>query len=54
MLNEYDDIDKTKEKLYTTDYRLKNVFTSVYKDGEREEIRVFDGSNNEVAKFLAE
>ncbi len=54
MVNEYDDADKTKETLYTSDYQLKNVFTSVYKDGEREEIKVFDASNNEVAKFLAE
>lgn len=54
MVNEYDDAEKTKELLYTSDYKLKNIYTSDYNDGERSEIKVFDKSNNELETFLTE
>lgn len=54
MFNEYKDIDKVKETVYSSDYKLKNSYTSVYKDGERKAIKVFDDKNEEVEEYLAE
>ena len=54
MVNEYEDIDKTKETVYSSDYKLKNSYTSQYKDGKRTAIKVYDDKNNEVKEYLTE
>ena len=48
VFSEYSDGLKTKETIYTTDYKLKNIYTSSYKNGEREDIKVYDENNNEI------
>lgn len=54
MVNEYEDIDKTKETVYSSDYKLKNSYTSQYKDGKRTAIKVYDDKNNEVKEYLTD
>jgi len=54
MVNEYKDVDKVKETIYSSDYKLQNSYASVYKDGERKAIKVFDDKNNETGEYLAE
>lgn len=40
IVNQYLDNEKTKETVYTTDYRLKNTYTSEYKDGKLVDIKL--------------
>lgn len=40
IVNQYSDNEKTKENVYTTDYRLKNTYTSEYKDGKLVDIKL--------------
>ena len=54
VYTEYDNGMKTKESIYTSDLKLKNSYTSEYKDGEREDITVWDDKNKEVEKLLPE
>lgn len=53
VFSEYKDGVKTKETVYTSDYKVKNVYQPEYKDGERTEIKVFDNENKEIEKLLA-
>lgn len=53
ILNEYINDEKSKETVYTTDYRLKNTFFADYKNGKRANIRVLDSNNNQINEFLA-
>ncbi len=54
IMSEYVDGLKTKETVYTSDFKVKNVYKAEYSDGERKGITVFDSANKEVGKFLAE
>lgn len=51
IFSEYSDGQKTKETVYSTDYKLKNTYTSNYKDGIREDIKKFDENNREVEQY---
>ena len=52
VFSDYTDGQKTKETVYTSDLKLKNTYTSDYKDGERENIIIFDNNNQEIKKFV--
>jgi len=52
VFSDYSDGQKTKETVYTSDLKLKNTYTSDYKDGERENIIIFDNNNQEIKKFI--
>ena len=54
VISEYKDCVKTKETVYTSDYKVKNVYEPEYKNGEREGIKVFDNENKEVKTLLSE
>ena len=51
VFSEYTDGAKTKETIYTSDLKLKNIYNSAYKDGLRTEIDVYNSNNEEVAKY---
>ncbi len=53
VFSEYQDGVKTKETVYTSDYKVKNVYQPQYKDGERSEIKVFDNENKEIEKLIS-
>ena len=54
VFTDYENGLKTKESVYTSDLKLKNSYTSEYKDGEREDITVWDNKNKEIQKLLPE
>ena len=47
------DGNKTKETVYTPDFKVINIYEPVYKDGVRVGIRVLDNQNREVEKILS-
>lgn len=51
LMSEYSDGVKTEEKVYSSDYKLKNTYNAGYKDGELVNIKVFDSTNNEVEEI---
>ena len=53
VLSEYKDGIKTKETVYSSDYKVKNVYQPEYKDGERSEIKIFNNENKEIEKLIA-
>ena len=53
VLSEYKDGVKTKETVYTSDYKVKNVYQPEYKEGERSEIKIFNNENKEIEKLMA-
>jgi hypothetical protein len=54
VFSDYFDGLKTKETVYTSDLKVKNSYTSEYKDGTREEIIKWDNKNKEIHKYLPE
>jgi len=52
VFDEYFDGLKTKETVYTSDLKVKNHYTSEYKDGNRESITIWDNQNKEIQKLL--
>ena len=54
VVSEYKDGLKQKETIYTSDYKVKNVYQANYSDGERTELNIFDSNNQEIDKILAE
>ena len=54
IFSEYSDGYRTKETVYTSDLKVKNSYTSTYKDGEREEIIKWNNQNQEVQKYIPE
>lgn len=52
IFSEYSDGQKTKETVYTSDLKVKNTYTSDYKDGNREDIIIWDNQNLEVKKYI--
>ena len=49
---EYTDGLKTKETVYSNDLKVINTYTSEYKDGEREDIVIWDNNNNQIKKLI--
>ena len=47
------DGNKTKETVYTPDFKVINIYEPVYKDGVRVGIRILDNQNREVEKILS-
>lgn len=54
VFSEYTEGVKTKEKIYTSDLKLKNTYTSDYKDGDRQSITVYTPNNEESEVLLSE
>ena len=54
IFSEYSDGQKIKETVYTSDLKVKNTYTSDYKDGNREDIILWDNQNNEIKKYIPE
>ena len=52
IFSDYSNGLKTKETVYTTDLKVKNSYTSDYKDDNRENIIKWDNKNQEVRKYL--
>ena len=53
IFGEYQDGQKIKETVYSSDLKVKNVYSSDYDDnGERTDIKVFDGQNNEIEQIV--
>ena len=52
IFSDYTDGQKTKETVYTSDLKVKNTYTSDYKDGLRKDIIMYDNQNREVKKYL--
>ncbi len=52
-ISEYQDGLKTKETVYNSDYKLRNIYTSDYEEGVRKDIKIFDSDNKEVDKLLS-
>lgn len=53
IFSEYTDGVKTKEVLYTSDFKVLNTYKAGYTNGARTDITVFDANNNEVEKLLS-
>ena len=53
IFSEYNDGVKVKENVYSSDFKLKNTYEAVYKDGQRESVKVFDKDNNQIEKIEA-
>ena len=54
IISEFENGEKKKETVYTSDFKVKNVYTSNYKNGTREDITILDNENREIEKILAE
>lgn len=54
IISVFEDGEKKKETVYTSEFKVKNVYTSEYKDGVRKAITIYDNENREVEKILAE
>ena len=52
VISDYSDGLKTKEVLYTPDLKVKNTYTAEYKDGNREEIIMWNSANEELEKLV--
>ena len=49
---EYSDGLKTKETVYSNDLKVVNTYTSEYKNGEREDITIWNSNNKEIEKLV--
>ena len=54
IFSDYSNGLKTKETVYTSDLKVKNSYTSEYKDDSRTDIIKWDNKNQEVHKYLPE
>ena len=52
VFSDYKDGLKTKETVYSADLKIKNTYTSDYKDGNRENIIIWNNQNQEIKKYL--
>lgn len=48
IVSEFEDGVKKKETVYSSDYKIKNIYIPEYKDGQKSEIKVYDKDNNLV------
>ena len=54
LMSDFEDGTKTKETIYSSNYKVKNSFNAEYKDGERINIKKYDAENNLVEKIVPE
>lgn len=54
IISEFEDGVKKKETLYSSDYKIKNIYFPEYKDGQKSEIKVLDKDNNLVETLVEE
>ena len=55
VFGEYQDGKKVKETVYSSNLKVKNVYSSEYdENGDRTGIKVFDNKNNEVEEIIRE
>lgn len=52
VMSEFEDGVKKKETLYSTDYKVKNVYIPEYKDGQKSEIKILDKDNKLVETLV--
>lgn len=52
--SEYEDGVKKKETVYSSDYKVKNIYLPEYNDGQKSEIKIFDKDNNLVETLVEE
>ncbi len=52
VYGEYSDGIKTKETVYTSDLKVKNSYTTEYKDGNKSSITIWDSQNKEIQKLV--
>lgn len=48
IVNDYENGVKTKETLYSSDYKLQNTYIPVYTDGQKSGLKVLDSANKEI------
>lgn len=51
IVNEYQDGIKTKETVYSSEYKVKNTYVPHYENGRKAELFVYDAEGKEVAKL---
>ena len=54
LMSDFEDGTKTKETIYSSNYKVKNSFNAEYKDGERINIKKYDAENNLVEEIVSE
>lgn len=54
LVSEFEDGVKKKETLYSSDYKIKNIYVPEYKDYKKSEIKILDKNNNVVETLQAE
>lgn len=51
IVNDYENGVKIKETLYSSDYKIKNIYVPEYKDGEKISITVLNSGNKELERL---
>lgn len=54
VMSEFENGQKVKETVYSSDYKVKNVFKPTYEDGKRAGIKIFDNQNQELEEIVSE
>lgn len=54
LVSEFEDGVKKKETLYSTDYKVKNVYLPEYQDGQMSKLKVLDKDNKVVETLVGE
>ena len=54
IMSKYDAGQKVEETVYSSDYKVKNVYESSYQDGKRAKIKIFDNERKELEEILSE
>ena len=53
IVSQFENGEKIKETVYSSDYRVKNVYQAFYQDGKRVKIKIFDNENRELEEILS-
>ncbi len=53
IVREFEDGVEVKETVYSTDYKVKNVYEAFYKNDIRDSIKVFDNEHRELEEILS-
>lgn len=48
LVSEYEDGIKKKETLYSSDYKIQNIYLPEYKDGQKSELKILDKDNKVI------
>lgn len=54
VMSQLEDGQKVKETVYSSDYRVKNVYEPFYENGNLSKIKVFDNEHKELEEILSE